>query len=1398
LTDGNVGIVFTAREVMRPTIEQIRTSLAGLSLQIHAVTGDVVNFAERWAGAEVQLSKAIPAIDAARVRVGAITPGKGAVDEINNVLRGLDGLVVRHSELDRAQQKTVEGIRQLGHGLDLLNTSQTQTVRGLTNILGTLTPFNVGVAAGATALLSLGKASIEAATGLEHQNNILKNFLELRGQGEFYESTRKSLDSLRETAKLAGADFETLNEAFRRAFEHTDDANEALRGTELALKVSISTGQGLHQVLRTLDAAYEGMPRSIRNFGIHLDNLGAQYLRNLPPAQRTAEINKLLEDRFGGLSGVYSDVATKSATLEVSFQRLQQNIGTAVLPAVSGLLNVVLSTGDAFDRLGRAIKGADDAFVATQRAGREPGAGQQPAGSTVPYQGVTYAQWAAMGRGQPQAVVTRTQVGTSGQEMAQLENLTIREMARAGRPTETDILEKFVHDMADAQERVKRLIKSTEKENQEAYTETTRHVRKQHEEQVGLARDAAKARLDALRDAEERARDELRRDRAAEEERYRLELRAIRDAEEAEKASFARRKEQLADWFAAGKQAIEDRKKSDLQAIGDAEKAEKASLDARRDAQRDHYARLKDELSDRLKAQEQGAEAAKRYQDDYFGKAIDKEKEQTRATVQGMRDRLSEFERTQKILDFGRDQAHQKEIDRLDNLARSRERDHQRNLSSIEKESRTKVQAIEGEERRQQQAIEAVKRSVDDADRARRASQGAVEAQYGTQRARYELAQAQAEGVGVDDPNRIVELRHAVRQAEVKEADQYYENIRKQNDQDLQLSLANSKTKAQDAKETEKTRADAAKEAENARYRAVKDAEDDKKQEFERTYRVETFWRDLATQDEVKRREKEIADAEEASRGRVKALEDERDRRKQVIDDNLTLLKTATDKEQERLTAWNKERLGQIEAEDAANKAYWEAQRRNVDAWVEDANGRLVRTHTVLTRALALEEAAAVQRWQAEKDKAQDAHNTIMGNLQEREGKIPHQFRVEREAIEAELEAQIKEIDKAYGSEEPGLLWQLERVKIAAGEELQANIEVFEDMKKKGTDGAAAYDALGAAIDRAGAKERARLHGIAYPGEAAPPEETAPQPVDQYAPAPTGVGGGPGPSGPGYDPEYARRVRGNPLVDALQEMLGAVRREARGTIELTRFGVGAPSATGGLAGELYSQFGGGFSDLYRPQPIYAPRGYGEFGANPYLQTTEKFKAAVDAYNQTIQLLSVTTGEERRRVEARIQAILADIEALKSSTDTLGDFRVAIKNATDDLGIIAKGPQRYPLQPATTLAQILNQITPGMFRFAIPGADSPYEPGGPIQPFGKIDPTKSGVSSTLDPGYGVPNIAGAPAGAPLPGVANRGTINITVNVDGQQALNTSVSAAAGTASGGGVGVTWGGPGGVGRE
>jgi hypothetical protein len=49
-----------------------------------------------------------------------------------------------------------------------------------------------------------------------------------------------------------------------------------------------------------------------------------------------------------------------------------------------------------------------------------------------------------------------------------------------------------------------------------------------------------------------------------------------------------------------------------------------------------------------------------------------------------------------------------------------------------------------------------------------------------------------------------------------------------------------------------------------------------------------------------------------------------------------------------------------------------------------------------------------------------------------------------------------------------------------------------------------------------------------------------------------------------------------------------------------------------------------------------------------------------------------------------------------------------------------------------------------------------------------------------------------------GIANAPTLNITVIVDGKQSVNAVVNEASGSAQGGGVGVTWGGSTGGGRQ
>ena len=230
----------------------------------------------------------------------------------------------------------------------------------------------VAAAFGTAAVINFAKASVTAAMDdaaaqveLQRQLKASTNATDIQ--------VKAVEDYIKKTQNATGVLDDQLRPAFATLTRFTKDQSKSQELLNIALDVSTATSKPLEAVSLALGKAYGGSTVALQRLGIQTKDAAGKALT-------FDEIQQSLVSTFGGATQKAAETtAGKMKIAQASFADLQEEIGNALIPALSTMLEVVSPITNAFGMLNSeqqqlvvgtvlmaaALKGAQTALMAT-------------------------------------------------------------------------------------------------------------------------------------------------------------------------------------------------------------------------------------------------------------------------------------------------------------------------------------------------------------------------------------------------------------------------------------------------------------------------------------------------------------------------------------------------------------------------------------------------------------------------------------------------------------------------------------------------------------------------------------------------------------------------------------------------------------------------------------------------------------------------------------------------------------------------------------------------------------------------------------------------------------------------------------------------------------------------
>jgi hypothetical protein len=203
-----------------------------------------------------------------------------------------------------------------------------------------------GVAAGlgTAAVINFGKAAVSAAMDdAAAQTELARQVKASTG------ATTAQIAAIEEyiskTQKTTGVLDDELRPAFSTLTRFTEDQTKSQELLNIALDVSTATGKPLEAVSLALGKAYDGSTAALKKLGIETTDAQGKALS-------FDQIQKNLIQTFGGATQAAAETtAGKMKIAQASFADMQEEIGVALIPVLTSLLDVITPILDAFGSL---------------------------------------------------------------------------------------------------------------------------------------------------------------------------------------------------------------------------------------------------------------------------------------------------------------------------------------------------------------------------------------------------------------------------------------------------------------------------------------------------------------------------------------------------------------------------------------------------------------------------------------------------------------------------------------------------------------------------------------------------------------------------------------------------------------------------------------------------------------------------------------------------------------------------------------------------------------------------------------------------------------------------------------------------------------------------------------
>jgi hypothetical protein len=175
------------------------------------------------------------------------------------------------------------------------------------------------------------KAFADSESQLARVDQTIKNIDLTRMNSSFDVASKRARDFGSSLQSLSGISDEAGAESFAKLLAITEDYDEAVKLATLSADLSVAKQIDLSSATRLVSQAMTGNTRVLREYGIELKDGASKQ-----------EIIGALMSRVGGQSEAFGKtLAGQSAILKQTFGDLQEEIGRALVPAITGILQAV-------------------------------------------------------------------------------------------------------------------------------------------------------------------------------------------------------------------------------------------------------------------------------------------------------------------------------------------------------------------------------------------------------------------------------------------------------------------------------------------------------------------------------------------------------------------------------------------------------------------------------------------------------------------------------------------------------------------------------------------------------------------------------------------------------------------------------------------------------------------------------------------------------------------------------------------------------------------------------------------------------------------------------------------------------------------------------------------------
>jgi len=277
----------------------------------------------------------------------------------------------------------IDQIKGSVSGLSGVATTLGQNMGAVGNIIGDLGgPFKgvgdviSGFAAGGPAgagIAMIGQAvdflkdSVKAAGDSERVMASLKTAVEGQGTvwGTVKDAVEGTLKSMQSTSRFSD---EELAEALKTLVTHGMDTKDAMVALQTAMDTAVGSGKPLSEIATAIGKAYEGQDTALTRLVPAIGDMAKNMGEGATDADKFQGALKILGDRYGGQA--LSDAQTYAGVQERmghAWQDFEENVGKALLPALTDLMNGLMDIGtkavgplmDSLGELWKALFGED-------------------------------------------------------------------------------------------------------------------------------------------------------------------------------------------------------------------------------------------------------------------------------------------------------------------------------------------------------------------------------------------------------------------------------------------------------------------------------------------------------------------------------------------------------------------------------------------------------------------------------------------------------------------------------------------------------------------------------------------------------------------------------------------------------------------------------------------------------------------------------------------------------------------------------------------------------------------------------------------------------------------------------------------------------------------------------